>query len=555
MSPSPRIPRSPAAGPGTIMRCRGTLAQIALVVLGASLLASCSSGNGGKKSATDTSNKRVASAKFEPGPCPQTPAPVPGFHKASCGVLIVPEHRQSDNGRTIRLAVVRVPATVPHTPPLEPIVFLAGGPGNSALLDAHIVTDPGVEVQRDHEVIFMSARGTWGSTPFLTCPDVEDFERAFPGLRYSSDAARDGRVRAVRECHDRLVAQNQGIDLSAYNTTEAATDYAELRTALGIREWHVLGHSYGTYLAQELMRTHPDGIRSVFLEGITPPGRDSPEYWAWDSLNESLDNIFRACGEQPPCAARYPQLGVKLNELATKLEASPFRTTAKGPDGQPVDVVLDGGALMGALRRSAYNPADVPLIIDEAAKGNPQKLAQRWADTSAPPPPSARGTFSHGFHYSVLCSESIPYTTASAELTKSKQLFPGFPDSLLRSGPQFAFFRDVCGAWPVRKAPAAVRQPVKSSIRTLIMVGTFDPSTGARNGDDIKNSGISNSTRRADERRPPRRVRLRQAVRTARHKFLLQQPQRSRPQLRRQGEAGAVHGLPLRRRRGVTCAT
>jgi pimeloyl-ACP methyl ester carboxylesterase len=290
------------------------------------------------------------------------------------------------------------------------------------------------------------------------------------------------------------VAQNEGIDLSAYNTTEAATDYAVLRTVLGIKEWHVLGHSYGTYLAQELIRTHPDGIRSVFLEGIAPPAQDSPEYWAWDSFKESLDNIFRACGEQPPCAARYPQLGVQLNELATTLEASPFRTTAKGPNGQPVDVVLDGGALMAALHRSAFNPADVPLMIDEAAKGNPQKLAQLWADKSAPPPPSARGTFSHGFHYSVVCSESIADTTASEELTKSKQLFPGFPDSLLRSGPQFPFYRDVCGAWPVRKAPAAVRQPVTSAIRTLIMVGTFDPSTSAHNGDDIKNSGISNST-------------------------------------------------------------
>src|SRR5262245_47105687 len=435
-----------------------------------------------------------ATATFEPGPCPQTPQPVPGFDKASCGVLTVPENRQNDNGRTIRLTVVRVPAAVSHTPPLEPILFLAGGPGNSAVLDAHFVTNLDVEVQRDHEVIFMSARGTWGSTPFLNCPEVEGFERAFPGLRYGSDAARDGRVRAVRECHDRLVAQNKGIDLSAYNTTESATDYAELRTALGIREWHVVGHSFGTYLAQELMRTHPDGIRSVFLEGITPTARESTEYWAWESLKESLDNIFRACGEQPPCAAHYPQLSVQLNELATKLEASPFRTTAKGPDGQPVDVVLDGGALMAALRRCAFNPADVPLVIDEAAKGNPQKLAQRWADKSAPPPPSARGTFSHAFHYSVTCSESITYTTASAELAKSQQLFPGFPDSLLRFGPQFAFFRDVCGAWPVRKAPAAVRQPVKSSIRTLIMVGTFDPSTSARNGDDIKNSGIFNST-------------------------------------------------------------
>src|SRR5262249_59899084 len=207
----------------------------------------------------------------------------------------------------------------------------------------------------------------------------------FRGLTYGSDAARDGRVRAVRECHDRLVAQNKGIDLSAYDTTEAATDYAELRTALGIREWYVLGHSYGTYLAQELMRTHPDGIRSVFLEGITPTARESTEYWAWESLKESLDNIFRACREQPPCAARYPQLDVQLNELATKLEASPFRTKAKGPDGQPVDVVLDGGALMSALRRSADTPADVPPVIHDATNGNPHTPAHRWAAPSGTP--------------------------------------------------------------------------------------------------------------------------------------------------------------------------
>src|SRR5215468_7269177 len=154
---------------GMITRCRGKLAQIALVVLGATLLASYSSDNDGKKPITDTSNKRAGPARFEPGPCPQTPEPVPGFDKASCGVLIVPENRQNDNGRTIRLAVVRVPAAVPHTPPLEPILFLAGGPGNSALLDAYLVTHPDIEGQRDHDVIFMSARGTWGSTPVLTC--------------------------------------------------------------------------------------------------------------------------------------------------------------------------------------------------------------------------------------------------------------------------------------------------------------------------------------------------------------------------------------------------
>ena len=61
-----------------IMRWRGKLAQIALVViLGGSLLASCTSDNDGR---------RAAPARFEPGPCLQTPEPVPGFERpaAAC---------------------------------------------------------------------------------------------------------------------------------------------------------------------------------------------------------------------------------------------------------------------------------------------------------------------------------------------------------------------------------------------------------------------------------------------------------------------------------------
>src|SRR5262249_56646705 len=94
--------------------------------------------------------KSRGKATFEPGPCPQTPEPVPGFDKVSCGVLTVPEDRQNDNGRTIRLTVVRVPAAVPHTPPLEPMLFIAGGPGNSALLYAHYVTNADVSGLRVH---------------------------------------------------------------------------------------------------------------------------------------------------------------------------------------------------------------------------------------------------------------------------------------------------------------------------------------------------------------------------------------------------------------------
>jgi pimeloyl-ACP methyl ester carboxylesterase len=47
------------------------------------------------------------------------------------------------------------------------------------------------------------------------------------------------------------------VDLAPYNTRENAADIADLRVALGIKEWNVYGVSYGTDLAQQLLLTIP----------------------------------------------------------------------------------------------------------------------------------------------------------------------------------------------------------------------------------------------------------------------------------------------------------
>jgi pimeloyl-ACP methyl ester carboxylesterase len=129
------------------------------------------------------------------------------------------------------------------------------------------------------------------------------------GLVY--DAASTGRehVEATRACHDRLV--NEGIDLAAYNTTENAADFADLRTALGIRQWNVYGTSGGTGIALISMREHPQGIRSVILDSVIPPDIASLST-TWGSLQEAFTNIFAACEQQPACAQRYPGLSATL---------------------------------------------------------------------------------------------------------------------------------------------------------------------------------------------------------------------------------------------------
>jgi pimeloyl-ACP methyl ester carboxylesterase len=206
--------------------------------------------------------------RFEPAACPTKPFPTTLPADARCGFLIVPENRAEPSGRTLRLTVGIVPAAS-KTPEPDPIVYLAGGPGGFPLGEAQSLIDAGFT--RDRDLILMSQRGTLYAPPepAPTCPELD--RAATRGLGLPLDGARCRRlnVAAARACYQRLAAT--GTDLDAYDTTENAADFADLRVALGIAEWNVFGVSYGTNLAMTLMRQHPQGIRSVTLHSVEPP--------------------------------------------------------------------------------------------------------------------------------------------------------------------------------------------------------------------------------------------------------------------------------------------
>ena len=98
-----------------------------------------------------------------------------------------------------------------------------------------------------------------------------------------------------------------GIDVAAYDTAENAADIADLRVALGIDEWNVYGASYGSKLALVELRDHPEGIRSMVIDSVSPPNIQIAENW-WAAPASSFKAIFAACAAQPTCAAAYPDL-------------------------------------------------------------------------------------------------------------------------------------------------------------------------------------------------------------------------------------------------------
>ncbi|WP_236969065.1 alpha/beta fold hydrolase [Mycobacterium kansasii] len=415
-----------------------------------------------------------APAHYESAPCPEAPQPVPELQGGHCAALVVPENRSKPGGRTLRLAVAIIPS---ETQPAaaDPIVFITGGPGEDAILDPPIAEGGGLNRNRD--LILLSQRGNHSSEPTLGCPEIDQFFARRVSLVYDAATTGDEYVQAVKSCHDRLAG---GADLSAFNSTESAYDLIDLRNALHVNQWNVFSHSYGTDLALIYSRLDAPAIRSLALDGMTPPSIASPG-WTWSSAREAFDNMMSACTVQPACQAHYPNLADTFVRLVNQLEAHPVTTTVKVEGAGDTQVVLDGGALLNwMVPLGTHFPAEVPAAIDELAHGNPARIAQRWA--SAWVNPGKAGLMGWGLTLSIWCSEWVPFESADDQLRAARQAFAALPDSVRAQAPQLPFLRQGCAAWNVPKAADWVRGVSDAAMPALALSGSYDGQTGAASG-------------------------------------------------------------------------
>src|SRR6476661_3944742 len=431
--------------------------------------------------------------RFEPTPCPKLPG-AEELAKASCGYLVVPENRNRPTGRTIRLMVAKYPARSTEKR-ADPVVYLAGGPGDIAPLDINGLI--AADFIRDRDIVVMSQRGTMFSEPALTCASIDNFARELLGLRFYSEATKRAHLAATQACHRGLAAT--GADLSAYNSTESAADFADLRKVLGFTTWNVYGTSYGSYLAQTLMRDHPEGIRSIVLDSVLPTTYTIPGNW--QNARAGFGNLFQACAAETACNAAHPHLEETFTRLVNKLEAEPLTTTVSDPPtGEDVRVVLDGGALVDWLRNQNYA---VPLLraapdrIDGLAAGRPDSLEAIAKDRAGRAPPSGPDVpaLGYGLSYGVSCREDYPFATPEDLAAAGREAFPDYPASVQSEGVGgWAYANEDCrDVWKVPAAPEAMHQPVASSIPTLLISGSFDTLTSLA-GAKAAATSLSNAT-------------------------------------------------------------
>ena len=444
-------------------RCRVAVAIAAATLI----LPACDERAGSQSTATQS-----AAASFESAPCPSPN--YAGFPEAdlgpefSCGYLTVPENRAHPDGRTIKIGVARVKAQSPH-PGADPLVYLAGGPGGTAIVGAGVMVKQ-LGINRDRDVIFVDQRGTWHADPLLSCPEIDHFIDESTGMSILAASTAQADLDAVRTCRTRLASA--GYDLSAYNTTENAADIADLRTALKIDRWNVYGVSAGSDLALQLLRDHPDGIRSVVLDSVVPPQTNGITQ-LWPSATEGYRALFDACAAQPGCAAAYPNLVRDFTTTVQRLTKTPLSVDLPAENGQPARrVVIDGYTLanlvvVASLSRDSY--AALPQTISAIAKGDGTAAAK--AVLAGIPMTGLNG---YGLMYGVFCREYAAFTDPAALLAGARQALPDLPTEVLSLQPQGPRFMDECGVWNIGRADPAVHRPASSDVPVLLITGTFD---------------------------------------------------------------------------------
>ncbi len=387
--------------------------------------------------------------------------------EGSCATFKVPENRSADshNGRTIDLNLALM-WSYNKNRQADPILFLAGGPGQSAI-ESYVQIQAGFRpLIKERNIYLVDQRGTGKSNP-LNCNVNPEQLRTTPS---DEDIAI-----MFRQCLKALDA-----DTRYYTTTESIEDLEALRKSLNIKQWNLVGVSYGTRKALTYAKMYPNAIRTMVLDGVVPQQESLGEKHE-ENLLQALKLQFEECKKQPACNKAFGNVEATMNELLQQADTKPLVVTVPHPvTGAATELILSREVLTMVVRMFAYS-ADtyklIPLLLHMAKNGQPENIASQALIIFE----ALSDSITIGMDLSVNCAEDAPFFP---EHSTTQAFFGKEPMAVLR--------KKQCALWPHIKAASEFKQPVESNIPTLLLSGEFDPVTPPKFA-DITAQTLTNS--------------------------------------------------------------
>ena len=390
--------------------------------------------------------------------------------QAELGRFMVPEQYDHPSGRKITLAFLRLKSTSPH--PGLPVIYLAGGPGGSAV---HLAKGPRgivfLAMREAGDVIALEQRGVGLSEPNLDCPGALGFPLTSPGDRRPLLALFNEKS---RECASYW--RTRGIKLAAYNVVESAHDVNSLRKVLGIHKIRLWGSSYGTTLGLATIRYHGANIDRAVLAGVEGPD-DALKLPS--TAERQLRMLAKLVAEDPTLGSEIPDLRALVTRILAAAEASPFIVPLTHAKPKRMAQVTLGRfdleqLVIGMLGDRAGLEQLPRTLLDFDHRRFSSPLVQEVASEIVE---ERTGPIGSAMSYTTDCASGVsPERLARIEQETQAGMLGhlDFP------------IPDVCPAWGVPVLPANNRTPVRSGVPTLFISGTLDGRTPPSNAEEVR---------------------------------------------------------------------
>ena len=393
-----------------------------------------------------------------------------GEYRGEVGRLRVPENRAKSDSREIELAFARLKSTA--AAPKATVIYLAGGPGDSA---TDLVGGAGWEtLLAVADLVLLDQRGIGRSRPSLVfTPETVTPE----GLFLDPETSLEISVAMAEEAAAHF--RKEGVDLAGYTTVESARDVDALCAALGLERVFLMGHSYGTHLALEIVRSFPARVEGLILAG-TAGSNDMHKLPS--ELDAHWHKLSALVAADPALGPAIPDLDGLLRKTLAKLRAEPMSVTVTDrATRQPIEVPFGPAGLQLLLLRDMGDVDDIPVLprlVHEIERGDTSTLS--WFVQK---------------RYDQVCSVSLMMLAMRGASGATKDRW----ERIEREAASSPFGKarvmpppEVSRALGTPDLGDPFRAPVRSPVRALFLSGTLDGNTPPEQAEAVR-AGFANS--------------------------------------------------------------
>ena len=385
---------------------------------------------------------------------------------AECAVVKVPMDYTNPDGRTLDLAVTRIPATGES---LGPLFVNPGGPGGSAFdyaKAADAVVSP--QVRERFDVVGVDPRGVAHSSP-ISCLTDDELD-ALLAVDGTPDSAADI-AEAVDASADVLAGcTREDAELLPFlGTVNAARDFDIVRAVLGAPTMSYLGKSYGTFLGAAYAELFPQRVGRMVLDGVLSPTASMVEVTHDQavSFEKQVREFAAYCAGHDDCPfdGNGEQVLAALHAWLASLDANPL-----AGDDRPLNEALATYAVLSYLYFPGSDYIRLLGALQSAVDdGDPEPmLALLDARISRGPDGRYLDNSSDAF-YAISCTDR-PFDGTVADVEALAQEWAVDAPTF---GPGLAWGVLPCAGWPASERLPSI---TATGSGPILVVGTLQDS-------------------------------------------------------------------------------